>query len=530
MARIWILIVAAVMLVACGQEAPAPGPDIVYQTVEVPAAQNDPAVLMDLVQSSGVPFPYRGVMSLEENIFTSDVIARVSLVAKRASVVQRPVTASEHRLEFWATLLEFRFDVHEYLKGRGPDEIGGLVYLEFHTEARAREAVTVITDAHDSRWDSREAIVFLMTHEGRVGLRSLPSRSDQYWFGNGSMGYGSDFGFSEGYTVASIYSKLWLPEANPSSTSSGSGNRAKAAPAETAFLLDATASTGGSGARGQTATLPTINLGNLKAKITDLETEASAGGTAEYRECVGRAYMNKRMFTYMVSQSGSPLRQRDVSIASGAPVRTLLWENDEAIGRAPDQTGRYWFDGPAKSLVTTTVSNIHPYPLDHSWIRYTRRYVTTRPLPAGGYSFFNNGLPSNAQVCGKAFPITRNQNVVNLTVTSGSTSTLHEAFFDPVSIGTAVGADASNGVLEPAAFTVGGASATITSLKWDDGTVTLALSPADADLGSYVLDFIDTSGTTILSLSSANVSTTALTWAVPDQPWAEGDLLMLRLR
>ena len=27
------------------------------------------------------------------------------------------------------TLLEFRFRVHEYLKGTGPDEIGAIVYL-----------------------------------------------------------------------------------------------------------------------------------------------------------------------------------------------------------------------------------------------------------------------------------------------------------------------------------------------------------------------------------------------------------------
>ena len=36
-------------------------------------------------------------------------------------------------------------------------------------------------------------------------------------------------------------------------------------------------------------------------------------------------------------------------------------------------------------------------------------------------------------------------------------------------------------------------------------------------------------GTTTLSLTSDNASTTANTWTVPDAPWAAGDLLMLRV-
>ena len=49
--------------------------------------------------------------------------------------------------------------------------------------------------------------------------------------------------------------------------------------------------------------------------------------------------------------------------------------------------------------------------------------------------------------------------------------TLHEAFFDPVTIGTGVGADSSNGVIKPAGFTVDGTSTSITGLKYDDGSV-----------------------------------------------------------
>ena len=108
---------------------------------------------------------------------------------------------------------------------------------------------------------------------------------------------------------------------------------------------------------------------------------------------------------------------------------------------------------------------------------------------------------------------------------------LHEAFFDPVAIGAAVGADGANGVLKPAAFTVGGASATITSLKWESGAVTMELNPS-ASLAGHAIGFIDVNGTTTLSLSfdaATQGGGGALTWSVASQPWQAGDLLMLRI-
>ena len=57
----------------------------------------------------------------------------------------------------------------------------------------------------------------------------------------------------------------------------------------------------------------------------------------------------------------------------------------------------------------------------------------------------------------------------------------------------------------------------------------MTLSPT-ASLADYAIDFIDVNGTTTtLSLTSDNASTTALTWTVPDKPWSDGDLLMLRI-
>ena len=99
-----------------------------------------------------------------------------------------------------------------------------------------------------------------------------------------------------------------------------------------------------------------------------------------------------------------------------------------------------------------------------------------------------------------------------------------------MAIGVAVGTDGTNGVLKPAAFTVGGASATITSLEWESGVVTMTLNPS-ASLAGHAVDLIALDGSVSLTLSfdDATQSGGALTWSVANQPWNAGDLLMLRI-
>ena len=49
-------------------------------------------------------------------------------------------------------------------------------------------------------------------------------------------------------------------------------------------------------------------------------------------------------------------------------------------------------------------------------------------------------------------PRTKLERLEVLVTVTAPAGTVHEAFFDPVVIGSGVGADASNGVLEPKAF------------------------------------------------------------------------------
>ena len=118
---------------------------------------------------------------------------------------------------------------------------------------------------------------------------------------------------------------------------------------------------------------------------------------------------------------------------------------------------------------------------------------------------------------------------------------LHEAFFDPVTVGSTVAADGGNGVLSPATFTeASGRSSTIDSIAWEasntgpgrGGVVKMGLRPVEAITGQTV-DFIELDGSVSLSLDVADAAVDeenyTLNWTVELQPWEEGDLLMVRI-
>ena len=508
------------------------GPEVVWVEMLIPPPENDPKLVHYLTKvlvgiDGGYSGPYYGQYSLEERILTSDVIVRVSLLSKRTSVGQRPPGGT------WGALLEFRFDVHEYLKGSGPSEIGGLAYVEYPGrggQANARVAVSQLADAHDSRWDDREAIVFLWLDDPDSGYLSFPRASDQYWLGTMVLSH-----WGEAYTVASRYRKAWLPEASQQQGQAQGQVRGQAgAGADKVFLLEApVVSPAQGGAQGATTvTVPTISLSSLKTKITTLEAQANAGGTADYRSCVEFEYSRLRRMKSQVSQHGSPLTQKTVTLSSDDPAGQVLHTAYLPSTTTTFDVTPYWsFDGPDKDIVTSKILAFRPFRSSqrepgYDWILDVG-HVTNRPLPADSYSFFHNRADPR---CPLRLAEAYNHDRIDVAVTAPA-DTLHEAFFDPVAIGNAVGADGANGVLKPVAFTVGGASATVTSLKWEAGTVTMVLSPA-APLAGHAIHFIALNGvvTSALAVDDATRSGGTLTWSVATQPWNAGDLLMLRIR
>ena len=520
----WLM---AFALVACAESIPEAEPaEVIPGPPTIPSA---------VVPKGSADLPtYAGLASLEENVLYSDVIAVVNLASSATSTASITSTHPGFTQTFWLALLEFRFTVSEYIKGSGGTNISGFVYMAYWTEAEAQVAAAAMASAHDSRWDDREAVVFLKSKNGWVRGR-YPLAADQYWFGR-FVYVTSDAGVSDAYTVASIHTKLWLPnKAAGGATSGGQGQSSGKT-----FLLDVPASAGAR-AQSRSASEPPadpppeseITLTSLKSKVTTLETEAKAGGTEAYYECIRVAYRYENLLRYYVVQHGNRSTiDSEGAIGSGLPAWTFVVDlhTAEAPTKAAAE-GTIWFEGVDEGLVRVEYVDFVAGGGGPGMFSFTRNIVTKRPLPSGVYTIHPQETWHGGKIC--RFPETaRNLRTLTLTVTAPA-GALHEAFFDPVAIGSAVGADQSNGVLDPALFAVGNATTTISGLKWENGAATLTVSP-HAALDSYALDFIalDGSVTTTLAIADATVDSAAGTysWAVANRPWRASDKLMLRIR
>ena len=216
-------------------------------------------------------------MSIEEQILWDDVVARVRLISVDGAVVVEPGGT-------YRGALEFRFRVLEYIKGNGGAEVVAVTIDEdrYDTASAARASVPGMVATRDTRWDGREAIVFMLDYHAQNGRTT-------YLLG-GHPVYGED-----GYTVASRHLKTWLPEA---ATTTVTGARSTDA-AEKRFLLDAPSDAGAQGSSSrsvsppaQAGIAPTITLSAFKAKVAELQAEVAAGdGSEEYRNCVFLKYL-----------------------------------------------------------------------------------------------------------------------------------------------------------------------------------------------------------------------------------------------
>ena len=233
---------------------------------------------------------------------------------------------------------------------------------------------------------------------------------------------------------------------------------------------------------------PTISKGEVKAKIAEIEREAVAGGGSEaYRDCLYEKYKWEREVRYRKEGMGGDYyyKRHDEAIVSGLPAETWVYTATQAgqalrvYGQVPPASG--WGE---YRLVGRDEGLFHP--------RWPGVAVTARPLLAGEYKFYYSYRPQVYVICDAHPEEEMKRHEVFVTVTA-PTGTLHEALFDSVAIGAAVGADGTNGALDPAGFTVGGVSTAVQSLQWQSGVVTMVLSPA-ASLTGHVMDFIELDG------------------------------------
>ena len=451
---------------------------------------------------------------MEEQIFFSDAIVRASLLSARAgteTVPSDPGVAPTYR-----AVHELRFTVHEYLKGSGPSEVLVVVRDDhtFVTEADALDWAQEQLLERKTTWDDREGVFFLRTAEPyqsggasgdsqRSTAQSSPVPALELTLSNPVFQTPWD------YSIDTL-SRAWLPSRAAGSSATRSSESSSTARQAQVFITDSSQ-----------PPPPVVSLSDLRSKIAELETTlASGAGIEGFRECIwGKIYYER---TYRAGPAWTP-PEFEATLASGSAIGAEVHRRNIPNYRRGPQYHRFWLSGPHVDLFQSGVEDDDPVP-DNG---YDHTLVLARPLPAGEYHV-NDHMQHHDDFPCNFVPDTYSKWTVTVTAPAG---TVHEAFFDPVAIGAAVGADSSNGVLKPAAFTVGGASATITSLKWESGVVRM-LNPS-ASLAGHAIDFIALDGSVSLTLSFDNATQGgggALTWSVADQPWQAGDLLMLRIR
>ncbi len=470
--------------------------------------------LPDLRFHTGVP--YDGPTYLEERILSSDIIARVRMVSVSdgvETVDPKYILGGDSRFDrLYVKSLEYEFEVLEYLKGSDGNRIIGLVTeLGTGPSYKTRLGASTLGESYleyrDTRWDDREAIVFLRNNS------LIPSTLQPGRYQLGIF----DFSDSDEPTVASRISKRWLPAV--SNTAGAMGN------ADKQFFTDDPEKEKYIGSQGETASemVPSITVASLKALIDELEAEVSASvSPEEYRECRIQGYKWERGRGDKGGLRDIPdyYRRFHYGIPSGAAAGSQFYADARASGRLHyDPPGapraQYWLEGRDKNL----------FGAKHPGIVFL-----ARPLPEGKYRFYYNDRERKYVICDAIPDFERNRRELFVQVTAPA-GTLHEAFFDPVDIVDAVGADGSNGVLKPVSFS---ANSAIERIDWQSNAVSIAVSNPPS-LADHHIDFIALDGSVALRLDfddasvSDEGSTRTLRWKVCEQPWQSGDLLMLRI-
>ena len=330
--------------------------------------------------------PYYGQASLRERILDAEVIARVRL----RSVAPVGATTAHKNDPRPIPALDFTFDVLEYLHGSGGNTVVARAYalenaeVPWGTPSDTREAEQIARDEvlpfRDSRWDDREAVVFL-----RPPLKS----GEPYLFGYIGKDPQTD-SYSPSYgerittrtlqyklTVADDLYRAWLP-ATATTTARGTSSNTHASK-EQRFLLDDPAATttsfaAVSGRSGQTATTTaqTISKSSLREKIAEMDRLVASfdSDAAKIRACLSRKDARERR-QRVEAAAGIPQIQHVVThrVGSGLPAGTgIEWK----LIDLPGETERDWFGHGDAHLFNVDKTNV----------------TTVRPIPAGSYLTF----------------------------------------------------------------------------------------------------------------------------------------------
>ena len=481
---------------------------------------------------------------MERRIADSDLIAIVSL----SSVVSAVETITENGQTGYMGALKFTFAVQELLKspaGSTPTQVVTMVGSKqgYAERSDAQVIADRMASERDTQWDNRNAIIFVSTHS-----LDYPATSSNDLYYMAYIDY--TYGLGDGYSLASERNRLWLPEVQTGSDDGGGAGGAAASTQRrflTAMPQRSPSTSAGTANLPNDAETPSILLSELKSKIATINAELSTNTAEGYQYCVRLKYrraQEKQIWALQGREYDRPQTfesEIGSGLAEGIVVIDSTWN---AVYDADGWESRSEFIGADAALfrvrqkTETTRTEVTPLWITNSYGAFKKKInyevwddplETVRPLPAGTYDLTWKFYRAGLVLCDPSY-VKNNKVTVTVTAPAG---TLHEVFFDPVTDGSAIAADASNGVLKPASFTdANNASATLQRIEWASGTVKIKVSPHTGLTGQTV-DFIELDGSVSLSLGADDATVDAanntLSWAVASQPWHDGDKLMLRI-
>ena len=519
MIRAILLILSVAILAGC----------ILFSSA-TPAETPIPPERTQTIVRSVPPLQQYGEFSLEERILNTNTIVRATMNSFSSEVV---VDLDEK----YRAVLKYNFTVREYLKGSGPTSVVGVAVdgQPYDTRTEAESARARMLTARDAQWDDREAIVFLYNSVSGFG----PVLDAQFQQAAGFLlAVGNRYSGDDRYSLHSKENKAWLPAA----TSGISASETDTTEGNQEFLLDLPSTSGEEAGVSSVSSASTITLSSLKGRISAVTTELNGGdGSEAYKECVEAKYRLERRDRYWQELDGTKSYNNSPTaseLSSGQPANTGL-HGRLAEGWYPDQTGKGWLEGGDAALFAVVLGEKIAFDVDGDGkitsgvdgIKYTKTLTTARPLPAGEYKTVRKDVWTAFLPCNYVL-----SNDWTITVTS-PTGTLHEAFFDPVAIGTTIGADATNGVLKPNTFTASDSTTTtLRSVDYSGSNVRMLFSQTTGLSGKEVqLIMLDGTVGLTVPFSSATTETVAsqgtrYSWKTCSAPWAAGEKVMIRIR
>ncbi len=490
-----------------------PAPLLAQTPTPTPSPTPAPTAMADGVTHMAFPPPRLTPDTIDQYIFRADIIVRASLLSAAAGV--------EGSGAAFLPVNNLRFKAVEYLKGTGAAEftvaVAPFAYPgnTHSTRQDAQRSAEEQLSTRNTTWDNKEGVLFLTRGTWGVYGASGSSGSEEplrfAWRGVSESPWN--------YSLNKL-ERVWLP----AQSAAGAGGQSDA---DMSYLT----SVGGGQTSGATGSAGTsaMSLADLRSRIAAMDALLAKGaGVADYEDCISgqlRHGTYAREYLARTGKEWAPVFE--ARIASGlAAGESISSDPEHSTYTESPRYSRFWVEGTDREIITAGVSDNDQDPTN-GWFWYER---TVRPLPAGTYeaatrvhSYLDMPCDFDPQV-----------RFVHRIIVTAPPGTVHEAFFDPTDIGSAVGADAVNGVLPPTSFTANGTSTAMQSLQWDPtGIVTLTLSP-NASLSGLALDFIALDGTVALTLPASSAKTDSaagtLRWSMLNSPWQAGDKLMLRIR